>query len=371
MKEIKSNYGITLISLIITIIILLILSGIVITQLIKNDLFNKAFFAKEKYLESQVCEEIQIELTDLLLEKQSKNIELTNKIIQQELESRLPDIEVLEDLTGNYKNYKYEIDENYNVHIIGKITDKIEIKVNLSAGTSYITINVQANSKDGSITGYKYIIDGITYDEIQSTYIVENLNPESEHTIKVVAIDEQENTKESREYTFKTEPRTYLYKNGIEYSELTGYWEEGDYNIGTFTKKADCLNLYCDGPAAGGSYWHSFRTTNSIDVSKYTKIVYKFKIANTMILYNSKYYSWLLMGVFYPKYTNYASYSTSSLADFSPNGLSANISGKIITQGIDLTDINGAVYPTVIFAKQFYRSRYIADIDVYEIWLEK
>ena len=45
----KKNKGITLVSLVITIIILLILAGITIVQLTKSGLFAKAEEAKEKY----------------------------------------------------------------------------------------------------------------------------------------------------------------------------------------------------------------------------------------------------------------------------------------------------------------------------------
>lgn len=44
----KSMEGITLVALVITIIILLILAGITITQLTENELFEKAKLAKEK-----------------------------------------------------------------------------------------------------------------------------------------------------------------------------------------------------------------------------------------------------------------------------------------------------------------------------------
>lgn len=58
-----NNKGITLISLVITIIILLILAGISIAQLTGNGLFEKAKTAKEEYKNAQEYEEIEIART--------------------------------------------------------------------------------------------------------------------------------------------------------------------------------------------------------------------------------------------------------------------------------------------------------------------
>ena len=64
MKIVKSgstNLGISLISLVITIIILIILAGITINLTIgKNGIFNKAEYAKDKYLNEQSLEEQQL-----------------------------------------------------------------------------------------------------------------------------------------------------------------------------------------------------------------------------------------------------------------------------------------------------------------------
>ena len=60
----KNNKAITLIALIITIVILIILAGVVISlSLGNNGLFNKAKEAKEKYLNAQDYEESQIAQT--------------------------------------------------------------------------------------------------------------------------------------------------------------------------------------------------------------------------------------------------------------------------------------------------------------------
>lgn len=59
-ENLKSVRGITLIALIITIIILLILSGVTIAQLEKNGLFEKSKLAKEQARKSEAIEKIQM-----------------------------------------------------------------------------------------------------------------------------------------------------------------------------------------------------------------------------------------------------------------------------------------------------------------------
>ena len=56
----RDTRGITLIALIVTIIVLLILAGITITQLTGNGIFEKVKEAKEKYNNTQNEEEGQI-----------------------------------------------------------------------------------------------------------------------------------------------------------------------------------------------------------------------------------------------------------------------------------------------------------------------
>ena len=57
--------GITLISLVITIIILLILAGITISQLIGNGLLEKAKLAKEKSQISELIEKVKMDIFEI------------------------------------------------------------------------------------------------------------------------------------------------------------------------------------------------------------------------------------------------------------------------------------------------------------------
>ncbi len=166
-------------------------------QLSENGIIDKVQKAKEESIKEQIREEIQLELIGIITECISKTQEITNEVIQQKLKEKLSGIEVLEDLTGSYKGYEYEIDENFNVHIVGKRSDEIKIKVDKKVGTSYVTIEVQAMSTSGNIVQYEYIVNGIKYESDKNTYTIENLEPESNHTIKIIVIDGKQNIKES------------------------------------------------------------------------------------------------------------------------------------------------------------------------------
>ncbi|MCI8345100.1 MAG: hypothetical protein HFJ42_03900 [Clostridia bacterium] len=64
-RKLKSAYGITLITLVITIILLLILAGIIINlSLGENGIFNKAKYAKIEYEKAKIKEELELEIVD-------------------------------------------------------------------------------------------------------------------------------------------------------------------------------------------------------------------------------------------------------------------------------------------------------------------
>ena len=121
-KKIKlfSNKGITLITLVITIIILLILASIVISITIgRNGIFERAKYAIDETKKAQVQEEIQLVVTDIVVNQLSQEETLENLMLKEEIEEHnlLKGITIDENLVGTYKNYNYFIDEQYKVHI--------------------------------------------------------------------------------------------------------------------------------------------------------------------------------------------------------------------------------------------------------------
>lgn len=92
------------------------------------------------------------------------------------------------------------------------------------------------------------------------------------------AIDEQQNRKESKQITVKTEPRLYLYKNKEEYEELTGGWvpiyktDYIDTEISeTFrvNKLENHMNVYIIGEYNKACSGAAIGIANKIDVSDY------------------------------------------------------------------------------------------------------
>ena len=81
-KKLKNEYGITLVALVITIVILLILAGISIQSLTNTGLFDKANEAKKQSEMANVREQVQLEIY-------AKQAESTGEITQYELKSIL------------------------------------------------------------------------------------------------------------------------------------------------------------------------------------------------------------------------------------------------------------------------------------------
>jgi len=287
------NKGITLIALVITIIILLILAGITISSLTGNGILGKIEQAKEKSDESTAREIIITKIYEYQMEAKRNNknetLEGLKEYLQNDKEIDYMDLYVHKDNletpevgeTATHakiklKKYKYEylLDKNLNIiQVDENPNNEVQVKITKQVGTSYIIINVQASSTQGNITKYEYNIDGETYSNTEPVYKIENLEPESNHTIKVTVIDEKGNKKTTTPINVKTEPRKYLYKEGEEYTELTGGWNAeyytGDTSSVGMAKKYD---NYMEMQTWG--YWCAYRcvTQNKIDLGEFSKI---------------------------------------------------------------------------------------------------
>ena len=130
----KENKGITLVALIITIIILIILSGVTINSIIGQDgLLKKAQIASQEYKKAQAKEELDI----ILMEIKSKLINEKGNIFIDDVENELRknnDIKIKEinkedlEIIVNYKNYDFIIDKDLNSELISSgIDDNLNI----------------------------------------------------------------------------------------------------------------------------------------------------------------------------------------------------------------------------------------------------
>ncbi len=102
MKQKNKNKGITLISLVITIILLLILSGVTIAQLTGNGLLKNAKLAKEKYKNAKDDEDTQIaKYTNEVDAQINSNREIDIKNVELDYDNKV-DISSYNSATNQY-----------------------------------------------------------------------------------------------------------------------------------------------------------------------------------------------------------------------------------------------------------------------------
>ena len=222
MKNRKSNNGITLIALVITIIVLLILAAVSIAMLTgENGILSKASTAKEKHLIAQYEEELNLCIMEMqtdelgtltmpkLIEKLPQYIQASQPGEQCEWDTD----QTAEEPTGTYKGYEFKVDKNKKAQITGKVTG---IMISCSVEPSgYTNKNVKATIKITCNDGIKTI---------------KQTKPTEETTI----------TASGTEYT--------IVKENIE-SNTTFEYKVTDLNGNTETKTAQVTNIDKEAPA--------------------------------------------------------------------------------------------------------------------------
>lgn len=152
----KQTNGITLLALIITIIILIILAGVTISILAgKDGLFSKAKQAKEKYLISESQEKLELEMTSLKIEEESKGNNFTKETLLK-LNSDSIEVKNIDKfpIKVTCNGYEFNIDENYVITYVEKIEEKPKNKYIKFKGSTYIDTGIteeQINA-DGEFT---------------------------------------------------------------------------------------------------------------------------------------------------------------------------------------------------------------------------
>lgn len=180
--------GITLIALVITIIVLLILAGISIASLTgQNGILTKAIQAQERTKQENGAEAIKIAINEMMIEKKSKGEELTIDYIGDHIHEKLQIDE--EDVTKNgnpvesvsviYGDYEYEIDDKFEVSILGPVQGRVTIEATYEIIENKAIIRVTAKTEDEK--GIKRIVlpndneeSGKSQKEITIEYTVEN-----------------------------------------------------------------------------------------------------------------------------------------------------------------------------------------------------
>lgn len=149
--------GITLISLVITIVVLLILSAVVISiNLGEKGIINRAKRGETKYNEAQLKEELEIQISSLIMDFKIQGKATSINDIANNLDQIGEVLEVNDDMIkGEYKNYGFIVDKDRNVKITGKligVKPTLEITI-LTQGTGVekVELQVVANTNEGEI----------------------------------------------------------------------------------------------------------------------------------------------------------------------------------------------------------------------------
>lgn len=211
----KKQRGITLIALIITIIVLLILAGISISLVMgENGILKKATQAGERTIESQIKEEIELAITDIQMGEIEKGNQLTLEILVKQLPNKLEDITAtLEEpgITGEYKGYKYTINDKFEVRIEKSNTTKaIKVQVQLQGSkgtndwyTSDVVATISATQNNGAISKIVYQIKDEQEVEVIGDKTEVTIQTEGENTLNYYAIAEDGTKTDLKKATIK------------------------------------------------------------------------------------------------------------------------------------------------------------------------
>ena len=195
-KNLFRENGITLVALVITIIVLLILAGISIQSITNTGLFANAKQAKEKSMEGQLKEEITLAIQSIQAEEVYKGNSVTLETLTGgQLEKELKDItaELTDgEINGEYKDYEYTIDSNFNVTINGPVTG-VRIKGSAEVQTGYVfegntvEIKVTASITEGTITGIEAPEGATIKTDTSTTEKVYTVNKNGAYTFKITS----------------------------------------------------------------------------------------------------------------------------------------------------------------------------------------
>lgn len=248
--NLKLTYGITLISLVITIIILLILAGIVIHfSLSENGIFNKSKYARIEYEKSKIKEELELEIVDVQVEKEGK---LTYKDISERFRNNAIVLNVDEEdrLEGEYKSYEFLVDENKNV-IIGKKLEgerpTVLIGTALNEENGKIRIQVIGNVENSEIQAIEAISGATLVVQNSSNNSVFEVSENGEYKFRIVGKNGRiaiakvlvNNELETVKSNSILEGISQVKSSGIKKLQIEGKQEE--YSINTIIYEGDML----------------------------------------------------------------------------------------------------------------------------------
>lgn len=322
-KSIKGERAITLIALIITIIILLILSGIAIATLTNSGLFAKSKDAKNKYLNS--------------VDKENEELATMNNYIT----------------SGRGDTNK-----------ISDLVEEVTFEIKNVTGT---TIQVQINAKSSNssdVRGYFVYKNGEVVAVGESNLItIKNLNFKTKYIIKCGIIDKNGKIKESGESKATTVEEEILYDGQKFPSLISGFSPfRGDittYEESNAFKKYD---NFCQLNAMDSYGRVGVNTTDKINLTNIQKIEIDTLLYNN---YGSSFIGTAYLGI-YDKNDNTLDFT--KFIKYSTNATLSNRERK--TLELDVSDIEGEYYIKVISLHPSNVSHYAFFVDIYSLKLK-
>ena len=189
----KKEKGITLVALVITIIILLILAGVTISQLIENGLFEKAKQAKEEYAINQSKEKLNLKIMEFrALSTDNEVLEQFRDYLAEDISNNLYVVEEVYEnndsnntikslnITDVESSYTFSVDSEFNISgpIESNYKTEATYEITSNDGTKYnILISIKNLSGLQRITCPNgRIIEGNNKINISIDYEIENNN---------------------------------------------------------------------------------------------------------------------------------------------------------------------------------------------------
>lgn len=165
----RKNKGITLVALVVTIIILLILAGITISQLTKSGLFSKAIEAKKETQKIQIKEELERVLLEAAIEKQENKEYNSNNFLNQFIISKITGAQISEN-NILINNYNFLIDrELLKIISMEEIqnndykTESLISKISEIQNSGYSIVKIKGKDKEETEETVDYSMHTIVY----------------------------------------------------------------------------------------------------------------------------------------------------------------------------------------------------------------
>ena len=287
-RNLKSK-GITVIALVITIIILLILSGVAIATLTgENGMFVRAKQAKLNYSISSAKEKLELAISDLLVEQTNKGEDLTkedlSKINNDKIDVRSTDNFPVEVICGKYK---FNVDENFVVKYIGEADETIitytiepegytnqdKVKVLVKISNPKGIKSIQKPGETDRILPQGQTEVGIDFEVIAN----------GAYTINVVDNTGKEISKDIVIYNFdRVNPKYVIVegKPGVTTAKLNIKAEDGDETDESSKSGISRYEIYLNGTKIGETTENEYKITNLIKSTTYSVYVIAYDKAN-------------------------------------------------------------------------------------------